>query len=126
MSKGQKPTQERIRNQADAYRNDLIPKARGDGEKIIQEADAYKNEAVAGAKGDANRFNSVLAAYRKGKKITAERIYIETLEEVMSNANKIIIDENSARSVVPYLPLPEVEKRRRNRADPPAAVEETK
>ena len=105
--------QERLRNQADAYRNDLIPKARGNAEKIFQEADAYKNEVVARATGDADRFNAVLAAYRKGEEITTERLYIETMEEVMKNANKVIIDNESTGSVVPYLPLPEITKRRR-------------
>jgi len=106
-----KADQERVRNQADAYRNDLLPRARGDAEKIIQEAQAYKNEVVERARGDADRFNQVLAAYNQGKEITTERIYIETLEEVMKNSNKIIIDNSSANAVVPYLPLPEIAKR---------------
>lgn len=109
--------QERLRNQADAYRNDLIPRARGDAEKILQEADAYKNEVIARADGDGNRFNTVLAAYRKGEAITTERIYIETLEEVMKNANKIIIGGDAAGQVVPYLPLPEVAKRHKATVD---------
>ena len=118
-----KADQERLRNQADAYRNDLLPRARGDAEKIIQQAEAYKNEVVVGARGDADRFNSVLAAYKKGEEITTERIYIETLEEVMKNSNKVIIDNASANAVVPYLPLPEVAKRAK-KPEPVAEPEE--
>ena len=106
-----KADQEKIRNQAEAYRNDLIPKARGEAEKIIQEAEGYKREVVARSKGDAERFLSVYNSYKLAKDVTVKRIYLETLEEVLKNANKIIIDESAGTGVVPYLPLPEIQKR---------------
>ena len=106
-----KADQEKIRNQPEAYRNDLIPKARGEAEKIIQEAEGYKREVVARSKGDAERFLSVYNSYKLAKDVTVKRIYLETLEEVLKNANKIIIDESAGTGVVPYLPLPEIQKR---------------
>ena len=106
-----KADQEKIRNQAEAYRNALIPKARGEAEKIIQEAEGYKREVVARSKGDAERFLSVYNSYKLAKDVTVKRIYLETLEEVLKNANKIIIDESAGTGVVPYLPLPEIQKR---------------
>ena len=107
-----KADQEKIRNQAEAYRNALIPRARGEGEKIIQEAEGYKREVVARSQGDAERFIAVYNSYKLAKDVTVQRIYLETLEEVLKNSNKIIIDKSAGTGVVPYLPLPEIEKRR--------------
>lgn len=74
---------------------------------MIQQAEAYKKSKVAKAEGDADRFNSVYQAYLEGKDVTKERIYIETMEKVIGNANKIILDQgkNGEQGVVPYLPL---------------------
>jgi membrane protease subunit HflK len=96
---------ERARNEAEAYRNDIVPRARGDAQKIQQDAEAYRQQVVAQAQGDAQRFLSVLAAYRAAKDVTAERLYLETMEKVLKNANKVLIDK-SAGGVLPYLPLP--------------------
>ena len=99
--------QERLRNEAEGYRNDIIPRARGEAEQILQQAEAYKQEVVARAEGDGKRFLAVEAAYERAKDVTARRIYIETMEEILKNTNKIIIDRSaSASGVVPYLPLP--------------------
>jgi membrane protease subunit HflK len=104
--------QERLRNQAETYRNDIIPRARGEAEKLVQEAEAYKQEVVARSSGDAQRFRDVYSAYSKAKDVTKQRIYLETMEEVLGNANKVIIDGNASGSgVLPYLPLPELQKR---------------
>jgi membrane protease subunit HflK len=97
--------QDSARNEAESYRNGVVPRARGEAQQIIQEAEAYKNQVVAKATGDAERFDSVLTAYRAAKDVTAERLYIETMEQVLRNSNKIIIDK-SASGVVPYLQLP--------------------
>ena len=100
-------------NEAEGYANDIIPKARGEADRVIQEAEAYKQEVVARAEGDADRFHQVYVAYRAAKDVTTQRIYLETMEEILANANKILIDQDQAGTgVVPYLPLPEVEKRR--------------
>ena len=98
-------------NEAIAYKNDIIPKARGEAAKIVQEAQAYKKEIVARAEGDANRFNSILSSYKNNESVTKNRIYIETLEEILQNANKVIIDTKQGSGVLPYLPLPEIKKK---------------
>lgn len=108
---------ERLRNEAEAYRNDIIPKARGDAERIVQGAEAYKQEVVARATGDADRFMSVLKAYRRGEDVTVQRIYIETLEEILSKTKKIFIDPAASKGgqgVIPYLPLPALDQGRKS------------
>lgn len=96
---------ERIRNEAETYRNDVIPRARGQAEAMIQQASGYKDQVIAEAQGEAARFTSVLAAYRISPDVTAERLYIETMEAVLAGSNKVIIDQNGGQGVVPYLPL---------------------
>ena len=100
-------------NEAIAYKNDIIPKARGEAAKIIQESEAYKKEVVARSEGDANRFNSILKSYKNNEDVTKNRIYLETLEEILQNANKVIIDTKQGSGVLPYLPLPEIKKRKK-------------
>jgi len=107
--------QERLRNEAESYRNDIIPRARGEAEQIIQQAEAYRQEVVARASGDAERFNNVYQSYASAKDVTIRRIYLETMEEVLGRANKVIVDSaTSGSGVVPYLPLPELQKRTGN------------
>lgn len=96
-----------VQNRAQAYREDIIPKARGEAIKMKQQAEAYKQSVTARAVGDAERFNSVYQAYLTGEDVTKRRIYIETMEDVMRNAQKIILDKD-AGGVVPYLPLNEL------------------
>ena len=105
---------EKAINEAIAYKNDIIPKARGEAAKIVQEAEAYKKEVVARSEGDANRFNSILSSYKNNEDVTKNRIYLETLEEILQNANKVIIDTKQGSGVLPYLPLPEIKKRKKN------------
>jgi len=94
-----------LKNAAEAYHNDVVPRARGEAEQIVQAAGAYQQEVVARAGGDAQRFVSVLNAYRASKDVTAERLYLETMEQILKKANKVVIDK-SVGGVVPYLPLP--------------------
>ena len=101
----------RLRNEAEAYRNDIIPKARGEAERKIQEAEAYKQEVVAKAQGEAQRFISVYDSYKTSKDVTRERIYLETLEKTLGKIDKIIVDKNAGSGIVPYLPLPELQKK---------------
>ncbi|MCY4229777.1 MAG: FtsH protease activity modulator HflK [Alphaproteobacteria bacterium] len=104
--------QERLRNEAEAYANDIIPRARGEAERLVQEAEAYKQEVVARSEGDAQRFTQVYTAFRAAKDVTTKRIYLETMEEIFANAEKYVIDQSGGASgVVPYLPLPEVQRR---------------
>ena len=103
---------ERQRNEAEGYANDIIPRARGESAQMVQEAEAYKQETVAKAEGDAARFLSVYREYARAKEVTTRRIYLETMESVLKDMNKIIIDSRASGSgVVPYLALPEIQKR---------------
>jgi membrane protease subunit HflK len=105
---------ERSKNEAEAYRNDVIPRSRGEAAKILQAAEAYKKEVVAKAEGEASRFISIYNEYAQAKEVTQERMYLETMEKVMADIDKVIIDKNAGSSVVPYLPLPELKKKKTN------------
>lgn len=103
---------EDVQNRAEAYRSDIIPKARGRAIQMLQQAEAYKRSTIAKSNGEAERFISVYNAYLKGKDVTKERIYIETMEEVLRNASKIILDQGGqGNGVVPYLPLNELRRK---------------
>ena len=105
--------EERAKNEAEAYRNDIIPRARGEAERINQEAEAYEQEVVARATGEAQRFILVYNEYRQAKNVTRQRIYLETMEKIFAGMNKVLIDTaGGSQGVVPYLPLPELNKRR--------------
>ena len=101
---------ERSKNEAEAYQNDVIPRARGDAAKILQEAEAYKKQVVALAEGEASRFLAIYNEYKLAKRVTQERMYLETMEKVLADIDKVIIDKK-AGGVVPYLPLPELTKK---------------
>ncbi len=105
---------ERSKNEAEAYRNDVIPRSRGEAAKILQAAEAYKKEVVAKAEGEASRFISIHNEYAQAKEVTQERMYLETMEKVMADIDKVIIDKNAGSGVVPYLPLPELKKKKTN------------
>ncbi len=103
---------ERAINDAQGYANSVIPQARGEAEQLIQEANAYSAEVVARSQGDAERFLAVYEAYKTGEEVTIKRIYLETMEEILTGMNKIIIDGKGAgnQGVLPYLPLPELKR----------------
>lgn len=101
-----KADMERFKNEAEAYRNEILPKARGEASQLLQNAQAYKEAVVNKAQGEAERFNSVYNAYKEGKNVTARRMYLETMEDVLEKSQKIILDQGKAgNGVVPYLPL---------------------
>ena len=99
---------EDVQNRAEAYYEDIIPRARGKAIQYKKEAEGYKASVIARATGDAERFNSVYTAYLKGEDVTKRRMYIETMESVLTNAQKIIMDSDAGSGVVPYLPLGEM------------------
>lgn len=117
---------EELRNLAEAYRNDIMPKAVGESEKLRQQADGYRQEVVNRAKGDADRFNSVLEAYKGAPSVTARRMYLETMEDVLKNANTIVMGSGAAGNVLPYLSLDKVQKSPKLGEIPQAAVGEAK
>jgi modulator of FtsH protease HflK len=99
--------QDRMRNEAEAYANKVVPEARGKAAAIIQEAEGYKLQTVAEATGQVARFNKIYDQYKKAPEVTRERLYLETMERVFGGMNKIIIDQSAGQGpgVVPYLPL---------------------
>ncbi len=98
--------QERLRNEAEAYANTVVPRARGEADQILQAAEAYKEQTVAQAQGQADRFLAIYNEYKSAKDITRKRIYLETMEGVLSGMNKIVVDPKAGGSgPVPYLPL---------------------
>ena len=96
---------DRLRNEAEAYANRVVPEARGDAARIIQEAEGYREQTVNQAKGQASRFTQVYKQYANAPDVTRERLYLETMERVMEGMNKVIVDQNGNQGVVPYLPL---------------------
>ena len=90
----------------------MIPRARGEAAKIMQAAEAYKQQVVAQAEGEASRFVSIYEEYAKAKEVTQERMYLETMEKVLADIDKVIIEKNAGSGVVPYLPLPELGKKK--------------
>jgi membrane protease subunit HflK len=102
---------ERSKNEAEGYANDVIPRARGEAEQVLQQAEAYKKQVVAKAEGEASRFLAIYNEYKNAKQVTQERMYLETMEKVLADIDKVIIDKNSGSGVVPYLPLPELKRK---------------
>jgi len=106
---------EKLVNEANSYLNKIVPNARGDAAKLVQEATAYKEQVIKQAEGVAQNFIDVYNSYKANKEVTIQRIYLETLTEVMEGPNKIILDNASdGQGVVPYLPLNELNKKVNN------------
>jgi membrane protease subunit HflK len=96
---------DRMRNEAQGYANDVLPKAKGKAEQMLQEAEGYKQEKIAVASGEADRFLQQQKAYTKARTITEKRLYIEAMEEVLRKSNKVIMSAETGGNVLPYLPL---------------------
>ncbi|MEX5726988.1 membrane protease subunit HflK [Rhodovulum iodosum] len=104
---------DRLERQADAYANRVLAGARGEAAQILEEAEGYRAQVVNEAEGEASRFSAVLTEYRNAPEVTRKRLYIETLERVLGDVDKIILDEpggGSRQGVVPYLPLNELRR----------------
>lgn len=100
---------ERAINEAQAYYNEVTQKAGGAAERVIKEAEAYKAEKVAVAQGEAQRFTEIYAQYSQARDITRRRIYLETMERILGDMNKVLVEGGSTASgTVPYLPLTEL------------------
>ncbi|TNE27912.1 MAG: FtsH protease activity modulator HflK [Alphaproteobacteria bacterium] len=103
---------DRLRNEAEAYRNRIIPEARGESERILQQAEAYLQEVTDNATGEAERFLSVYKAYAAAKDVTSKRMYLETMQEIMGQSKKFIIGGENGGNVLPYLPLDALKEKR--------------
>lgn len=99
---------DRMRNEAQAYANRVVPTARGKAAAILQEAEGYRLQTVAQATGQASRFDQIYAQYKNAPAVTRERMYLETMEHVLGATNKIVVDETNGSGVIPYLPLPQL------------------
>ena len=108
--------QVRIKNEAEAYSNDILPRARGQASRLLQEAEAYEASKVAMAEGEASRFTQVLEEYLKAPEITRDRLYLEAMESVLANSTKLLIDQKSGGNNVMYLPLDQLIKGQQSRA----------
>ncbi|MDG1288018.1 MAG: FtsH protease activity modulator HflK [Rickettsiales bacterium] len=103
-------------SKANRYKNQIIPVAKGKAAQMEQRALAYKAETVAEAKGQASRFLSVYNEYKVAKDVTRKRMYLESMEKIMADMPKVIIDKKASGGVLPYLPLPEVQNNRLKKA----------
>ncbi len=104
-------------NEAEAYRNDILPKARGSAARLREESNAYKSRVISKAEGEASRFDQLLAEYQRAPSVTRERLYLDAIESVFSSTNKVLIDNDNGNSLM-YLPIDKlIDRRPRNNAD---------
>ncbi|MGB8463575.1 MAG: hypothetical protein WCE49_01380, partial [Terrimicrobiaceae bacterium] len=96
---------EKLINQALGYQADLLPRARGRAQEILREAEGYREKRILIAKGEAARFLSVLAEYEKAKEVTRERLHLESVEKILSEVDKIIVDGSIGQRLMPLLPI---------------------
>ena len=103
----------RVQNEAGAYASRIVPEAHGQATRTIQQAEAYREQSVAEATGQASRFNQIYDAYRVAPEVIRQRMFLETMERVFGNTDKVLIDQNSqgGQGVVPFLPLSELQRR---------------
>ena len=97
----------RARNEAETYANGLVPEARGEAQRMLQDAEAYKEQVISEAEGDATRFNLLLAEYQKAPDVTRNRLYLDSIQGVMSNSTKVMIDVEGGNNIL-YLPLDKI------------------
>lgn len=109
-------------NQAEAYRSDIVPRARGEAERMKLDAEAYRDRSIKEAEGEAQRFIQVYDAYRTNSDLTKQRLYIETMQNIIKNSNKVFVDGKSGNNVLPFLPLQDLLNRRPATAAPAPAT----
>ncbi len=97
----------RLRNEANEYAEKVVPEARGDAQKQIEEANAYRDQVIAEAKGEAERFKKLLGEYQLAKDVTRDRLYIDAMESVLSNATKVLVDVDGGNNVL-FIPLDQI------------------
>ncbi|MCQ4347594.1 FtsH protease activity modulator HflK [Pseudomonas stutzeri] len=97
--------EQREKNQAEAYANGVIPEARGQAQRIIEEANGYRDEVIARAQGESERFSKLLAEYRKAPEVTRQRLYLETMQELLGNTSKVLMSGDKGQNSLLYLPL---------------------
>lgn len=100
---------ERLKNEAEAYSNDVVPRARGLASRLKEEAEGYKQAVIANAEGEASRFAQILAEYQKAPQVTRQRMYLDTMQTVMNNTSKVVVDQKGGNSLL-YLPLDKLQQ----------------
>jgi membrane protease subunit HflK len=95
---------ERQINEGQAYFNDVVPKAHGTASRLLQEAEGYRQRVIAAAEGESTRFRQVVAEYRKAPRVTRDRLYLDAMQQVLSNASKVVIDQKANGNIL-FLPL---------------------
>jgi membrane protease subunit HflK len=108
--------EQRVINQAQTYANGVVPEARGNAQRIIEEANAYREEIVARATGEAQRFSALLGEYEKAPEVTRQRLYLETMQDVLGNTPKVLVDVDGGNNMM-YLPLDKLMERRSDLRD---------
>ena len=120
-----KEDEERFRNEAETYSNGVIPDARGRAQRLREEAEAYKEQVVARSVGDAQRFEALLTEYKRAPAITRDRLYLETMEQVLSGASKVLIDTKSGNNML-YLPLDQmIRQQKEGRVQAPSTTSDS-
>lgn len=102
-----KQDKERLKNEGEAYANDILPKARGLAARLLEEASGHKQRVVSNAQGDSSRFSAVVAEYEKAPQVTRERMYLETIQQVMQSTSKVLVDQKGGQNLL-YLPLDKI------------------
>ena len=97
--------EQREKNQAESYANGVIPEARGQAQRLLEEANGYRDEVIARAQGEADRFPKLVTEYRKAPEVTRERLYLDTMQELMSNTSKVLVTGDKGQNNLLYLPL---------------------
>ena len=103
---------DRLQREAEAYANRRLGDARGEAAQITEQALGYKEQVVAGAEGESQRFLSVLAEYEQAEAVTRQRLFLETLESVLADSNKILLEDSAGGGVIPYLPIDQLMRNR--------------
>jgi len=113
---------ERLENQAEAYSNEVLPSARGNAARILADAKAYRDRVIAASEGEAARFSAVLAEYSKAPEVTRQRLYLETMEEVLGKNGKVVLDVTDGANSLMYLPIDQLMKQTQTQtpSEPPA------
>jgi len=116
--------EQRIKNEAEAYSNDILPRARGGAARLLSEAEGYKASVIARAEGDARRFSAIAREYAKAPRVTRDRLYLDTMEQILSKSTKVFVDQKGGNNLL-YLPLDKLMQRAAEQAEPSAPATET-
>jgi membrane protease subunit HflK len=112
---------ERLKNEAQAYANNVIPRAQGTASRLIQDAEAYKAQVVAQAQGDTSRFDQILQQYEKAPQVTRERMYLQTMQDILTSVSKVMVDSRSNNNLL-YLPLDKLLQQSAGKSSSPAVT----